>query len=838
MLARLGGVRVQPEAERATAWAHWRALFRSWFLSCECLIAVALIASFAAIAEREPLTRKSVEFGPAVQGTRYYAYTYADASEGGNSYVSSSDRDPLSWRCVLRSGGAWPYCGFGLLFDTAHSGRGLDFSKYRTLRIRVAYTGAGKFIRISLKNDDRLHSRFSDKTEQATVPVRQGDQTIEVNFSDLAVPDWWKDKTRASGQQARPAFGNIIALEIISGADGLPGLQVFRIRSISFERHILSVEAFYGTLAGLWLVLVASILLHKRRQLRLIRSSADESLRASEQLHRGILEATTDMIVLLNPEGIVELVNGPGVRAMELESAEQALGKHWTRLWRDPSATLVSDGLQQAATGQTARFRAYCATSRGTPKWWDVVVAPMHRSDGTLKGLLTISRDISEEREKSERLKWASEHDALTNLPNRAAFQARLQAAVLRAMETGDQVGLLLVDLDHFKHVNDSLGHTSGDELLKCVADRLSNKLPQTCFIARIGGDEFALIIEPLVGEAAMVSIGDEALQAIQRTVRTAGRAIRPSASIGGAIFPLHATTADDLFKNADAALYSRKQEGRGGTRLFDDYIREESQKAANQLRLARGAVTNRTVVPFYQPKIDVTDGSVRGFEALLRWRHPAKGIQLPGALEEAFADYELAARIGQLIQRKVAADMRCWNESGIEVGRVAINAAPAEFLRDDYAEQLLSLIAEEDVSAHQLEVEITEHAFLGRANEYVARALAVLKDAGVRIALDDFGTGSSSLSHLRDFPVDVVKIDMSFIQQMSVNDEIAAIVTAVVKLAQSLSIETVAEGVDHPMQLDLLRAMGCDLAQGHLFTAAVDASTVQTLLPSKKAAA
>jgi EAL domain-containing protein (putative c-di-GMP-specific phosphodiesterase class I) len=226
------------------------------------------------------------------------------------------------------------------------------------------------------------------------------------------------------------------------------------------------------------------------------------------------------------------------------------------------------------------------------------------------------------------------------------------------------------------------------------------------------------------------------------------------------------------------------------------------------------------------------------GLEALLRWRHPRKGLQLPGTLEEAFADYELAAKIGDLMQRKVARDMRSWLDSEFDFGRVAINAAPAEFLRDDYAEHLLHVLAEADVPPSRIEIEITEHAFLGRANEYVARALAVLKDAGVTIALDDFGTGSSSLSHLRDFPVDVAKIDMSFVQQMTEDDEIAAIVTAVVRLASSLSIDVVAEGVDKADQLELLRVMGCRFAQGHLFAAAVEAKEVAVLVPRKAAAA
>jgi diguanylate cyclase (GGDEF)-like protein len=405
-------------------------------------------------------------------------------------------------------------------------------------------------------------------------------------------------------------------------------------------------------------------------------------------------------------------------------------------------------------------------------------------------------------------------------------------------MKSGGQIGLLLIDLDHFKHVNDSLGHSAGDALLRSIAERLRGAIREGDFVARIGGDEFAVVLEHLDSEETMLRVGDELQSLIQTPARIAARAVRAGASIGGALFPRNAATADDLFKHADTALYALKQDGRGGTRLFDFYMLDEAERSASQLRLARGAVTDRTVVPVYQPKFDLTDGSMVGLEALLRWRHPRKGLQLPGTLEEAFADYELAAKIGDLMQRKVARDMRSWLDSEFDFGRVAINAAPAEFLRDDYAEHLLHVLAEADVPPSRIEIEITEHAFLGRANEYVARALAVLKDAGVTIALDDFGTGSSSLSHLRDFPVDVAKIDMSFVQQMTEDDEIAAIVTAVVRLASSLSIDVVAEGVDKADQLELLRVMGCRFAQGHLFAAAVEAKEVAVLVPRKAAAA
>ena len=805
----------------------------------EAVVAAAILLTIFAVAFREPLTTRRLEFARATEGKLYYAYSYADQPSGGTSTAAVEPTDPLALNCILKATYPWPYCGLGLLFDRDHAGRGIDLTAYGDIALHMTYRGSATYVRVALKNRDvRPRTTFGDKVNQATYPVRNGEQTIHLSLADFSVADWWKDQTKASGASARPSFANVISFEIVAGNDGKIGPQSFRIDRITFTRHIIEARTWYGAIALSWLLLIGSILLFRRRQLRSIRRSSEEALRTSEQLYRGILQASTDAIVFLDPQGHVQLVNDAAFEAMELDSANRVLGKHWSRLWRDESGELVAEHLENAGREGTSRFRGFCATSKGTPKWWDVVIAAMHNEDGSLKGMLTISRDVTKDREKSEQLKWASEHDALTQLPNRRAFQSRLQAAVLRAMESGDQIGLLLIDLDHFKHVNDSLGHTAGDELLMNVAERLRRGVRHGDFVARIGGDEFAIVLENLQSEDAVLRVGNELQSLIKSPMRIAGRAVSAGASMGGALFPKNAATADDLFKNADTALYALKQDGRGGTRLFDSYMLDEANRSASQLRLARGAVTEQTVVPFYQPQFDIIEGTIGGLEALLRWRHPRKGLQLPGTLEEAFADYELAAKIGELMQRKVASDMRSWLDSSVHFGRVAINAAPAEFLRDDYAEHLLAILAEREIPPERLEIEITEHAFLGRANEYVARALTVLKQAGVTVALDDFGTGASSLSHLRDFPVDVVKIDMSFVQQMTEDDEIAAIVTAVVRLASSLSIEVVAEGVDKPDQLDLLRAMGCRFAQGHLFTAAVEADAVRELLVNKKAAA
>jgi len=812
-----------------------------YLLSVEAIVVVAITVTIIAIVCREPLTRRTLEFTPAQRGETFYDYSYDDSSNGGNSRVLSDRSHPLSWTCVLGPSYAWPYCGFGLLFDMRDKGRGLDLSRYDGINLKVDYYGSGKLIRISLKDHDPRYLRLSnpsDKANQAIFPVRDGVQTIALKLEDFTVAEWWKSKTKAPPDLAHPSFRNVTAMEVATGADGALGPQRIRIERITFERHTVAADSWYAGIAAAWMVLIGALMFHRRSQFVRIRSSADAAVRENERLYRTILQTSTDCIVLFDAEGRFEFVNSAAVRALELPPADEIRGRHWTEFWSGEVGIAIGNAIRRAIEGEPVRLHGRGPTARGTNRWWDAVTLPFHDEAGSVKGVLSVSRDVTRERERSQELKWASEHDPLTRLPNRRAFQARLEAATLRARKTGEQVGLLLIDLDHFKHVNDTLGHSAGDDLLTAVSDRLRNCVRDDDSVARIGGDEFAIIIERDATKEMLLSIGKLLLARIQEPLRTQGRAVSASASIGGALFPTNAVSAGDLFKSADTALYALKHDGRGGTRLFDSYMLEEAKRSASQLRLARGAVTDRTVVPVYQPKFGIEHGRVVGLEALLRWRDPRRGLQLPRTLEEAFGDYELAAKIGELMQKKVACDARKWIESGLDFGRVAINAAPAEFLRDDYAECFLSVLQRHDLSPDRFEVEVTEHAFIGRAAGYVARALAALKEANVSISLDDFGTGSSSLSHLRDFPVDTVKIDMSFIQQMTGNDEIAAIVTAVVRLARSLSIDVIAEGVETTDQLELLRAMGCDIAQGHLFAEAVEAGAVPGLVRPRKMAA
>jgi diguanylate cyclase (GGDEF)-like protein/PAS domain S-box-containing protein len=557
---------------------------------------------------------------------------------------------------------------------------------------------------------------------------------------------------------------------------------------------------------------------------------AEAELRASELLYRSVLEASTDCIAIIGLDGRLELMNTPGVRAMEIESFA-AVGGDWVDLWPADSRKLAQTALIDAAVGKPARFSVFRPTAKGAPKWWDVVVSPMFDENGSVTKLLSISRDITVQRNVAAEVKWASEHDPLTGLANRRGFEAHLQAATIRAMHSNTTVGLLLLDLDHFKHVNDTLGHAAGDHLLSVFGKRLKQCVKGRDFVARLGGDEFAVILEGGEGRIDLPTAGKSILQRLQEPIRYDGRVMSARASIGGAIFPQDAKSANELFNNADTALYALKESGRGGTRMFHQHMREQAQLVSSQLSLARSAITQNSVEPHYQQKIDLRTGRITGFEALLRWRHPRRGIQHPETVAEAFKDYELASRIGDLMQRRVFSDMRRWLDRNLPIGFVAINAAPVEFLRDDFAERLLARMQEQGIPPQFIEIEVTEHVFIERGSDFVGRALKMLSRAGVRIALDDFGTGYSSLSHLRDYPVDVVKIDRSFIDKVTTDDEVRAIVCAVIDLAKSLNIEVVAEGVETEAQKQLLIDQRCELGQGYLFGRAIEADEVPILL-------
>lgn len=426
--------------------------------------------------------------------------------------------------------------------------------------------------------------------------------------------------------------------------------------------------------------------------------------------------------------------------------------------------------------------------------------------------------DITKQKQAEERIRWAAQHDPLTQLPNRALFNERLEAAVKTSLGTGCSLGLLFVDMDHLKQVNDTIGHDAGDCLIQEVANRLRKSVRDGDMVSRNGGDEFAILLPGLNGEAELNAVTESILKRLEELLIYGSRMLDCRVSIGASIWPKQGSKLSEVMKQADMALQAAKASGRGTARLFDPTMRLEAQRRAVMLNRARHAIDKRHIEPFYQPKVDLSTGELAGFEALLRWRDRLGNMKSPADIGAAFEDARFAIAMGQQIQDCVVEDTRKWLDYGIEFGHMAFNASAAEFGSGGFAEDLLERLRSAGIPTRCIEVEVVETVFVGRGAEYVEEALRTLHKEGVRIALDDFGTGYASLLHLKQFPVDVIKVDQSFVWGLARKPEDAAILSAVLALGRSLGMTTVAEGVETLDQAAFLRAAGCDLGQGYLF--------------------
>ena len=423
--------------------------------------------------------------------------------------------------------------------------------------------------------------------------------------------------------------------------------------------------------------------------------------------------------------------------------------------------------------------------------------------------------------------------DHLTELPNRALFAERLETALKEAAASRRIVGLLVLDVDHFKTVNDGMGHAAGDALLKEIGARLCRNMSAAATVARIGGDEFAIIVPGLTVAEANETAVRAALRGLDLPIPFAGRTIDAHVSVGVAVWPRDGDDAAELLKSADLALYVAKAAGGGRIRGFRPVMREAARRQATMLSAARDALSDDRILPYYQPKIRLMTGEVVGFEALLRWFHPLEGLQHPRSIDAALNERDIAADLTDRMMDSVFSDMRDWLQAGVPFGKIAINGAPPDFRHGELADRMLDRLGRFEIPPDRVELEVTESVFIGQRVERVQRTLNALSKAGVTIALDDFGTGYASLTHLKQFPVDVLKIDRSFVSRLTDDrdeDEDAVIVGAVLDLAHSLGMMTVAEGIETPAQRNYLRRRGCDFGQGYLFSPAVAASDVPAL--------
>ena len=429
-----------------------------------------------------------------------------------------------------------------------------------------------------------------------------------------------------------------------------------------------------------------------------------------------------------------------------------------------------------------------------------------------------------------ERARQLATYDQLTGFANRSLFQDRLDQAVASARRNRQKLAVLFLDLDEFKLINDSLGHLAGDALLRLSAQRVATCLRKSDTGARLGGDEFAILLTNLTDEADAGRVADKVLALLRQPVSLKGREHLITASIGIAAFPRDAASSEELLKHADMAMYAAKSNGRDCYTFFTQGQNGEVlARAARESRL-RAALESRELAIFYQPVVDATRGRVVGAEALIRWRHPDLGLMLPAQFLGIAEESQLIVSIGEWVLRTACSQAARWQQNGHEGFRIAVNVSSHQFQSGQFVALVRDALRDTGLRPDSLELEITERSLLSGGQRTLAQ-FAMLRGLGVRMAIDDFGTGYSALAYLKQLPVDVLKIDQSFVRAVATDPADATITSTIVQMARALNLTTIAEGVESTEQMQLLASYGCKRMQGHLFSEAVEPDVLEQLL-------
>jgi len=528
-------------------------------------------------------------------------------------------------------------------------------------------------------------------------------------------------------------------------------------------------------------------------------------------------------------------------------NASETLGRTLSgwRLVYEEDASSVGDMIRALVDGTerhaTLRHRNY--RKDGSVIWVEWHNSALRDEEGRVISILSLAQDVSSRIQAEERLQYMATHDGLTGLPNSVLLHDRLEAALARARRAKRRVGVMFLDLDHFKDVNDTLGHRIGDALLKELARRIRGALRQSDVLARISGDEFVVVLEDLPDEGSPERVARMILDEVRRPFHIEGNEIHVSGSLGLALHPDDGVDAETLLKNADAAMYHAKELGRNGFRNFSSELAQRRTQRLQVETALRRALRNGELELHFQPIVDIKGGGVRQVEALLRWHDPERGLMLPQGFIPLAEESGLGHAIGHWVMENACRQARAWRDAGLGDITVSINLSAGQLRDSSMIADLKRILERTGCEAGWLELEITETSMV-RDVEGASLVLAKLRALGVRIAIDDFGTGFSSLSHLRHLPVDVLKIDKAFVADIDVaqrkgdNAGGAAIVSAVIGLARGLGLKVVAEGVEKRSQLNFLAKEGCDACQGYLLCPPVAAGDLEAWIANRRKAA
>ncbi|WP_199053114.1 bifunctional diguanylate cyclase/phosphodiesterase [Aquitalea sp. ASV15] len=546
------------------------------------------------------------------------------------------------------------------------------------------------------------------------------------------------------------------------------------------------------------------------------RQAANTALQLSEQRLRTIIETEPECIKVVGSAGQLLEMNRAGMAMLQADSLQQIqqLGLLHFVLPEHHAAFMQLH--QQVMSGQSATLEFEICGLHGQRRWLETHAAPMRDEEGAISMLLAITRDITLRKQNEQHIRYLAHYDVLTGLPNRVMLEEQAERILQQAARQQQAQALIFLDLDHFKDINDSLGHSVGDALLVQLAARLRRVLPDGALVSRLGGDEFVLLL-PDSDAAQAEALARQLLDDIARPYQVAPYDLNVSASIGIALYPHDGRDLETLSRRADAAMYLAKKAGRSCFRFYTTAIQEKAARHLQLVNALRVALEQQQLSIHYQPQLSMADGRLVGAEALLRWAHPELGHISPAEFIPVAEDCGLILPLGEWVLRHAVRQARQWREQGLELV-MAVNLSAVQFRQPDLPALVARILQEEGLPASALELELTEGVAMYDPQQAIA-VMNALHEQGVRMSIDDFGTGYSSLNLLKQFRVYKLKIDQSFVRDIVTDPEDRAIVAAIIDMAENLGLLTIAEGVETGEQLSWLRAQGCDELQGYLFS-------------------
>ncbi len=566
--------------------------------------------------------------------------------------------------------------------------------------------------------------------------------------------------------------------------------------------------------------------------------SSEELVLANEEMH-AVFQAIPDQLFHLDQEGRI-ISYKLGENSYHYINQEKLINQYMKDVTDFEVANKFDVAIRQVLEQKSTQHFEFVIVHDRKVYYYEVRMMPLKS-----KAVIALVRDITDRRLAEEQIAFLAYHDSLTALPNNRLFKDRLEHAISQAERNQKMIAVMFLDLDRFKLINDTMGHSAGDELLKITSQRLLDAVRKTdsvavnsvndftTSVARLGGDEFTILLEDLENLHALTHIAERITRSVSKPMMLDRQEVHISTSIGIAVYPDDGANADEVLKHADAAMYHAKAQGRNN---FQFYTEEMNKSSVELLALENNlhkALDNNELVLYYQPQVNVVSGQLVGMEALIRWKHPERGFVSPNVFIPVAEETGMISRIGLWVIREACKQGVEWMRQGLELNKISVNLSARQLKDEALPTYIQGILNETGMPADKLGIELTESAIILDPEIALAR-LQKIKQLGITLSLDDFGTGYSSLSYLKRFPIDVLKIDQAFIRDVKVDHEDAALVKAIISMAHGLGMEVIAEGVEVEEQKEFLSANACDSIQGYLFSRPLPANEIVQMLQSK----